>query len=357
MRRSSSTAACLLLLAACSGPEKQPPVDLAYLPGPAANAFSAEADLEARMTSELEPLYASGEDGTFTGVAGVTIHYHVQPAQNEKGAIVLVPGRTEAIQKYTEIIGDLVGQGYSVYGIDHRGQGASTRMLSDHDKGYVEYFTDYVDDLDSFIQNVVKRDAHPHLFALATSMGGAVTALHASMHPATFDAIALGSPMFAIDTGGIPTSAAETLGLTACSYGDGTGYAPGASDYKEEASVAESDVTHSETRWSLKQKLYREHPEIRLGGVTYRWLCEAFTASSYAQGIGEDNPQPTLILQAGADSVVRADGQEAYCEGAPRCQIQPFAGAFHEILQEHDATRNAAMSDVVRWFDHFGGAQ
>lgn len=350
-----------LLLAAtalwgCDHPAKQPPIDLAALPGPAPGDFGSEADLPARMAATIGPRYAAGEEGRLEGVGGVELRYHVQRATPERGAIVLLPGRTEAVQKYAEVIAELVDQGFTVYGLDHRGQGASARMLADHDKGYVEFFADYVDDLEAFRRTVVAPAGHARVFVLATSMGGAIAAVHASRRPGAFDALALVSPMLEIDTGGFPTAVAATIAETGCSVGSGEGYVPGAGPYREEASVAESDVTHSEARWALKQALYREHPELRLGGATYRWLCEALAASSWAQGAGEDNPQPTLILQAGADDVVRPGGQRAYCDDAPRCQLERLEGGFHELLAERDDVRGQAMSDVVRWFAHFAEA-
>lgn len=93
MLRRLPGALALAMIVSC-GPDKQPPIDLSALPGPDASAFSSESDLRARMGSEIDPLWASGVEGSFTGVAGVTVRYHVQRVEGEKGAVVLCPGRT-----------------------------------------------------------------------------------------------------------------------------------------------------------------------------------------------------------------------------------------------------------------------
>ena len=73
--------------------------------------------------------------------------FEIKPPAEEVGAIVISNGRTESMAGYPELIWDLHQQGYSVYILDHRGQGFSTRLLPDPQKSYVEKFEDYVDDL------------------------------------------------------------------------------------------------------------------------------------------------------------------------------------------------------------------
>ena len=80
------------------------------------------------------------------------------------------PGRE--LPQYQELAWDLWRQGYSLYLIDHRGQGMSDRMLADKEKGYVDQFDDYVADLKQFHDEVIAQDKPAKLFLLAHSMGG-----------------------------------------------------------------------------------------------------------------------------------------------------------------------------------------
>jgi lysophospholipase len=355
-----ATVLAVLSLGGCRAHDplpKQPAIDLAQVPGPSPAELSSEGDLPARLAGPLAQLWASGQEGEFVGVDGVTLRYHLQLAPAERGAIIVLPGRTEAAQKYVEVTGDLVAQGYSVYVLDHRGQGASGRLLPNREMGHVEFFRDYVDDLERFIDEVVRSRPHPRLFVLAHSMGGAVAAYYIDRHPDAIDAAVLGAPMFEIDTGGFPTVVAGSIAGSACSLTSGSGYAAGMKDYTEEASVAESTVTQSAARWQAKIDLYRARPELRLGGPTYRWVCESLQAASRAQGLGPFSHTPTLLLQAGDDSVVKPGGQRRYCEEAPRCQLQRFDRALHELFMERDEVRNLALSQAIRFFNHAAGVQ
>ncbi len=336
----------------CRPPANLPkavPIDFASTGGP--STFSAEATLLERWDGGvLERRWTRGELGHFQGVDGLALRYSVHRASPSRGAVVLVPGRTEAMMKWAEVIDDLVANGYSAYALDVRGQGASDRMLPNRDKGYVRAFDDYVTDLATFVRTVVRKDEPRNVFVLAHSMGGAIATLFLDEHPDLVTAVVLSSPMLEIHTGGFPAPVASSLGLTACSMGDGTDYAIGYGDFTEETDFAKSSVTSSQPRWAWKVGLYRDHPSIRLGGVTWRWLCEALNASSRATTLGRFATVPTLLLQAGADTVVKPGSQDRYCTESPSCQKSVFPNAKHELLNETDAIRNDALSQVLKFF-------
>ena len=126
---------------------------------------------------------------------------------SDKG-IVISNGRTESFIKYKEVVYDLWHAGYSVYVFDHRGQGFSGRILQPASEGssseakralreigHVERFNDYVDDLKTFVDRVVKPDSNRNLALLTHSMGGAIASLYLQKHSGDFAAAVLMSPM------------------------------------------------------------------------------------------------------------------------------------------------------------------
>lgn len=345
--------ALLALVAGCGGRPKSPPVDLEAPARPVAADFGQEASLAARYPTELQPFWDQGRAGSMTGAAGVELRYRVFRADPELGAIVFIAGRTEPIEKHVETFYDLVALGYSVYALDVRGQGASARMLPDPEVGYVEFFRDYVDDLHAFVTDVVAADGpHPHVFGMAHSMGGAIMLLEAYRHPDDLEALVVSSPMISIDTGAFPGGVATTIAASACDSSGGTGYAPGQGPYQADA-FADNVVSHSEARYARKLALLDAEPSLRLGGVSYRWLCEAITADAHLQAIADDVEPPVLVFEAGDDRVVHASAEEDFCDRAPACQWISYPGAFHEIFSETDDVRDEALARAVRFFDHF----
>ena len=57
---------------------------------------------------------------------------------HSKGTVCIFTGRGEFIEKYFETVRDLRKRGFAVAIMDWRGQGRSSRQLSDPRKGYVE---------------------------------------------------------------------------------------------------------------------------------------------------------------------------------------------------------------------------
>ncbi len=136
-------------------------------------ALTSEADVPTLYQQTLPDFWRQHAiEGEFKGKDGVAIRYAALRQEKVDRAILIVNGRVESYLKYQELAWDLWRQGYSLYLIDHRGQGMSGRMLSDHDKGYVDQFDDYVLDLKQFHDQIIMADKPAKLFLLAHSMGG-----------------------------------------------------------------------------------------------------------------------------------------------------------------------------------------
>ena len=344
----------LLALASCRAPSplpKEAAFDFDARPTPTVANFSKESAIisrwnEARADS-LRDFWSSGEAGT---LKGVEVAYRIHRAPNAKAGVVLLPGRTESIIKFEEACADLVAQGYSTYALTLRGQGEAARILKDQNKGYVTWFDDYVTDTHRFITEVVKPE-QPHVFLLAHSLGGGVASLLVDEHPGDVEALVLSSPMLDINLGAFPPPVAASLAGGICDSTDGTGYAIGSGPYEKETDFLHNGVTHSEPRWAWKLQQLDDDETIRLGGITWRWLCQALIGSSKAQQSGRFSSTPTLLFQAGDDTIINRPGQERYCADAPRCTFIRVEGAKHELLQERDELRNGVLSRTVKFFD------
>ncbi|WP_421245938.1 alpha/beta fold hydrolase [Aeromonas sanarellii] len=296
-------------------------------------------------------------EGAFKGKDGITIRYAALRQAKVDRAILIVNGRVESYLKYQELAWDLWRQGYSLYLIDHRGQGLSGRMLADPEKGYVDQFDNYVVDLKQFHDEVIAQDKPAKLFLLAHSMGGAISARYLERWPDDIQAAVLSSPMMGINLGGMPKWLAKGLAATMGRVGGWFGeapYGPGQGPY-EDHGFADNELTHSETRYQAFRQVYAQHPQIRLGGATAHWIHQGIAGSDAAVADAGAIKTPLLVLQAGDDSVVDNAAQDAFCANA-RCEGgKPLRieGAWHELFIEADPQRQAALNATLAFFARY----
>src|SRR4051794_40612512 len=120
------------------------------------------------------------------------------PEGEPRGTVCILQGRAEFIEKYFEVVGDLLSRNFAVVTFDWRGQGLSSRQVGNPRKGHVRRFADYRHDLEAIRDQVlVPHMPEPH-FGLAHSMGGAValSAAHESWLP--FRRLVTSTPMIAL---------------------------------------------------------------------------------------------------------------------------------------------------------------
>ena len=116
--------------------------------------------------------------GTFTGFDGARIQYYKAEHPDAKAAVVMVHGFCEFFGKFHETAYDFHENGYSVYFLEQRGHGGSQRSVDEPDVVDVADFSDYVEDLKCFLDQVVlPQTSGQRLILYAHSMGGCVGAL------------------------------------------------------------------------------------------------------------------------------------------------------------------------------------
>jgi lysophospholipase len=314
-----------------------------------------EGNFAADYARLVIPYYETGVTGDFVGKGAVGISYRVFDRGPDAPAIVILPGRSEPYRKYAELIYDLGSRGYSIFIMDHRGQGASDRLTPLHDLGHVDDFNDYVVDIETFLNDVVLPRTHTKLFLLALSMGGAIGALYVSRHPKVFAAVVLSSPMFEINTGDKSATYAY-FGSWWKVFAGAARYPVDGMDkyqYDPTLTVDQSEVTSSQARWDMYRQIIRDNPQLALGGVSYGWLYAALTATANIDQLGSTLEAPVVILEAGRDQIVKTGKYRWYCSHRPnQCTViaAPFVDAQHEILQERDELREKALDLIVSRF-------
>ncbi|WP_052813627.1 alpha/beta fold hydrolase [Shewanella sp. cp20] len=293
---------------------------------------------------QLDIFWQGVEQGYLTSSDGLKLAYCMATHPDSTRAIVISSGRVEAYLKYQELIFDLYQLGYSVYALDHRGQGLSTRLTDNPHQGHVEKFADYVSDFSHFIDTIVTPKQHDRLYLVAHSMGGTIATLYLQQAPEVFDAAVLSAPMYGICLPMPKPFVRWLAGHLDNGSNNKPNYVLGGKDYIA-APFEENDLTHSATRYQDYRKLYETYPQLKLGSPTNRWLTESLDACEQAVQAAKHAQTPILILQAEEDSIVDNRAQDA--AKGEHCHLFRVAHARHEIFMERDSARNQALNQLA----------
>ncbi|XQW85390.1 alpha/beta fold hydrolase [Thalassotalea piscium] len=316
----------------------------------------------ASASKALATFWQQGNFSTFNGIDNIKIHFATFTNQTNHQCLVISPGRVESYIKYQELAFELYQHGYNIFIIDHRGQGLSQRMTTNPHKGYVKRFDDYADDLATFITGHVNPSCLPGTkpLLLAHSMGGAIGTRVLQLHPNLVKAAVLSSPMFAINSGGIPLWLAKNLIHSGAFLNNVLSSEPwyflGQNDYKAKE-FADNILTHSPSRYQTFIKRYQQHQHVQLGGVTFQWLSQALQTNKDIFNDIDKIKTPVLILQAGEDSIVDSATQDDFCHALYQRNTQlcsshkPYKinGAYHELFFEDDTYRQQALNKTLNW--------
>lgn len=320
---------------------------------PAITAIMAEATINERWQQQLLPLWQQFIHGDMQSHDQTRLSYSYYPNTTTNQAVVISTGRVEMAVKYIELMHEFITAGYSVFIIDHRGQGQSARLHADPHLGYVADFQHYVSDFNQFISEIVEPFGHRQHLLLAHSMGAAIACRYLKQYQHPFNAVILGSPMFGIKAGKIPSAIASRL---VASYGwlrtrfrwNNQHYFPGQTTYLEKP-FAGNPLTHSSARFQWLRFLYQLYPDTQLGGVSWAWLIQAIMAMALIQKDAVEFNVPVLLLQAADDQIVSNKAQDNWFSRLPANlykQRTTIALARHEIWMEQDVVRQEAVAAI-----------
>jgi len=290
----------------------------------------------------------------FTSSGNVSIRHGIWDcgAKKKKGSILLLCGRKEFMEKYGETIDELKQRQFDVYSMDWRGQGLSTRLLSNRHKGHINNFSEYLEDLNYFINNIVKPVAVSPFIVLAHSMGGHIALRYLHDYPRVVDRAVLTSPMIDIMVPPFPKWIIKFAARFASKIGCSSSYSAGSGDYSYQNIKFEGNaLTSDPVRFMDEHKIIAENPDLALGGVTYGWLAAAFDSINLllSRGYAEKITSQVFIISAGMDSIVSEAAQKAICSRMRKCRFVSIPGSYHEILKERDEFRKAFWKE----FDTF----
>ena len=257
------------------------------------------------------------------------------------GTIAILPGRAEFIEKYFEVIGELLSRNFDVAILDWRGQGLSGRLVNDPRKGHIGDFRAYERDLDALAEQVLEPYCRPPWFALGHSMGAAIALAKAHSGSSPFARMVLTAPM--IDIYGLRFERGmRILAKVLVLLGQGRRFVPGGSPKSYMSASFEGNLlTSDSSRHARAAAIIEAAPELSIGDPTIAWINAAFRFLRRFEDVAYPRRilTPILIVAAGADRIVDTAATEYFARRLKAGKCLTLAHARHEILMERDPLR------------------
>jgi len=264
---------------------------------------------------------------------GLNIFYRHYKASPEKARMVISHGLGEHSGRYLNVINRLVPKGISIFASDFRGHGKS-----DGKRGHVLSFDDYLEDLYSTFEEVVKeKKPGMKCFLLGHSLGGLIAINYAIRRQETIDGLIISSPSLGVVVK-VPAIKAF-LGKAMSSLW------PGLSLNNE---LDASKLSHDEQVVAA----YRNDPLVH-NRATARWFTEFLSAMENANNQISEIKVPFLMQIAGDDHLVNAAASKSFFErlSSKDKTLHVYEGLYHEIFNEKEEARKPAIDDLESWID------
>ncbi len=296
-----------------------------------------EKDFTSVMEAKILPLLKEKiKYGYFLNDDGLKLHYASLINPEEKGSIVISHGFCEFISKYTETIYYFYMMGYSVFMVEYRGHGFSERLVDNLSKVHVKHFDDYVKDLNSFVEKIVKPESFSeHFYLFAHSMGGGVAARYLEKYPDVFEKAILSSPLIKVKMG--KRAWLKSRFVCALSFVPfmTKRFVPGHRDYNHKYKYPKCS-SMSEARYRFQYNEREKEHHFQTNGATFGWSREAIYVSKKILKNAHLIKIPVILMQASNDTLVSPEAQNEFCKRVNNCTLIRFEGSKHEIFNATD---------------------
>jgi|TARA_B100001105_G_scaffold250202_1_gene238196 lysophospholipase len=269
------------------------------------------------------------------------------PKINYRGTILLQQGHNEFVEKYYEVIDELLKRNFAVLSFDWRGQGMSERLIIDQNKAFVEDFKDHDNDLSFILENILVPNFPKPIIGIGHSMGGCIMLSALYKHKKTFNSVVLSAPMLGFRNESLLMPLISLMRLMNMGQSYLIGSKP---NMGKEISFSRNDVTSDRFRYQRTQRLVRKNPNLRLWGITGSWAYAAKTRLEKirSEGWAEEIKENVMIMNSINDKVVDPIKTEIVSSRMTNSKIINFSSE-HEILMEKDHHRNKFWKN----FDEF----
>lgn len=298
-----------------------------------------------QMPSQTANQPASHENGC--------LYYESYRPSNATGAIVISHGFCESAEKYKEVIYYFTKAGYQVYLAEHRGHARSLRETDHPNMVHIHRFADYVEDLHTFItQIVIPASRGLPLYLYAHSMGGAVGTLYLETYPDIFRKAVLTAPMLGILLGSVPEPCVRALGRIMVSLHRANTYPPGQRPFQPGERFENSCCTNYE-RFQYYQAKKEVEPLFQNSGSSYGWIyhslnaCHLITQKKNCAKI----TAPVLVFRSTCDTLVKASSIRRFVKNTPGARLIDIDESRHEIYSSSCVVLENYYREIFSFLD------
>ncbi len=266
---------------------------------------------------------------TFIGVNGITIFTRSwRPPGKPRGVVVIAHGFNSHSGQYFRVAEQFLAAGLAVYAIDHRGRGKSGG-----ERFYVENFTDYVDDLATFVGRAKSREPGIPVFLLGHSAGGVIATLYALDHASELAGLISESFAFQLPAPAFALAVLKGIGRVA--------------PHLHVLKLKNEDFSRDP---KVVQSMNGD-PLIADENQTARTISELVRADDRLRTAFPRITLPLLILHGTKDKAAKSEGSEFFHKtaGSKDKTLKLYDGAFHDLL--NDFGKEAVVADIVSWID------
>ena len=268
--------------------------------------------------------------GQFKGADGEELFYqNWQPEEPGHATLVIVHGFSDHCSRYSNLVNGLVPRGLVIYGFDQRGHGRSPG-----NRGHIDSFDDFRQDLHLFMQLVSELESANPLFLFGQSMGGLIVLDYGLHYPQGLNGVIASAPHLSdppispilITIGRLLSGVWPTFSLSAGLDN---------SKLSKDPSVAQA---------------YQDDPLVH-GKGTPRLSTELSAAVQETQANAQHFQPPLLIYHGSADELTSPEASRRFYDNVPAGNKRyiTYEGGYHE--SHNDLHQERVVIDVGQWIE------
>jgi alpha-beta hydrolase superfamily lysophospholipase len=268
--------------------------------------------------------------GFFNAPDHLRLYFRAYLPERPRATVGVIHGYGDHSGRYLPTLGHLATLGYATHAFDYRGHGQS-----DGRRGYCDVFSDYLGDLEAFLERLRTSAGDGQLFLLAHSNGALITLLHALTRAPTVAGAIFTSPYLdlAFPPPPLKLAMARTLGRLVPWLPMPTG-------------IPLDVLTHDREflRATERDPLYNRK-------ATPRWFFESRRAQAEVRGRAAEFRWHSLFLQGDSDGLASLPATRHFFDliGSHDKELIVYPGFRHEILNEPEHA--SVWEDIDAWLE------